>query len=157
MKRIDLTVNGFIFSDDKVLLIYHKNHKMWLGVGGHLDKNETPDGQLLKEIKEETGLEVVIISAGHEVVISDHVVRNCPTPFHADLHDVGDHLHYAQYYVCSSKDGSRGIIPEKAEFEDYRWFTEEEVQNHPEIWKTTKSIVKVAFEFYKNKENMRVK
>lgn len=150
MKRIDFTVNGFIFQGNKILLIYHKNHKMWLGVGGHLEDGETPDSQLMKEVKEETALNVEVLDAGPKVKISDHVVRNCPTPFHADLHGVGDHLHYAQYYVCTIKDKNTIVTPEKREFEIYKWFTEEEVANHHEIWNTTKSIVKAAFKFYRS-------
>ena len=32
------------------------NHDKWLGIGGHFEKNETPDECLLREAWEETGL-----------------------------------------------------------------------------------------------------
>ena len=58
--KTDLVVAGYIFSKDKVLLIHHKKLDLWLPVGGHIEKNETPDEALLREIKEEIGIDVRI-------------------------------------------------------------------------------------------------
>jgi len=35
------------------------NHNKWLGIGGHLEKGETAEEANIREIKEETGLEVI--------------------------------------------------------------------------------------------------
>ena len=35
-----------------------ENEGKWIGVGGHLEENEAPEECVLREIKEETGLEV---------------------------------------------------------------------------------------------------
>ena len=35
-----------------------ENEGKWIGVGGHLEENESPEECVLREIKEETGLEV---------------------------------------------------------------------------------------------------
>ena len=34
------------------------NSGKWLGVGGHLEKNETPNECILREVREETGIEL---------------------------------------------------------------------------------------------------
>ena len=34
------------------------NHDKWIGVGGHFEKDESPEECLLREVREETGLEV---------------------------------------------------------------------------------------------------
>lgn len=34
------------------------NHEKWIGVGGHFEENESPEECLLREVKEETGLEL---------------------------------------------------------------------------------------------------
>ncbi len=35
--KIDFTVDVFIVYENKVLLIFHKKHNMWLQVGGHIE------------------------------------------------------------------------------------------------------------------------
>lgn len=44
----------------KVLLHRHKKHSLWLPIGGHIEKDETPTQAVLREIKEETGLDVIL-------------------------------------------------------------------------------------------------
>ena len=57
--KIDLDVAGYIFDGEKVLLVHNKKLDLWLPVGGHIEKDETPDDALLREVKEETGLELI--------------------------------------------------------------------------------------------------
>ena len=37
---------------------HDENEGKWIGVGGHLEENEAPEECVLREIKEETGLEI---------------------------------------------------------------------------------------------------
>jgi len=56
---LDIVVAGYLVKDGKVLLVDHKLLNCWLPVGGHIDKNETPDDALRREVKEELdGLEI---------------------------------------------------------------------------------------------------
>lgn len=139
--KTDLTVNGFIFKDDKVLLIYNPKYQMWLGVGGHIDPDTTPDEQMVKEAKEEVGLDIEILSLSPEIKISDSALRGTALPFYADVHNVGDHNHYSQYYVCVPRDPSQKIVSDDREVKKYNWFTESEIEINQEIKKTTKAIV----------------
>lgn len=56
------TVLCYIFKDDEVLMLKKNevkgdmNSSKWLGVGGHIEENESPDDAILRETKEETGL-----------------------------------------------------------------------------------------------------
>jgi len=54
----DFTVATFVIHNDKVLLLWHKKLQMWLPPGGHIDRNELPDEAAIREVLEETGLEV---------------------------------------------------------------------------------------------------
>jgi len=58
----DFTVATFVINDDKVLLLWHKKLQMWLPPGGHIDPNELPDQAAIREVFEETGLEVLLAS-----------------------------------------------------------------------------------------------
>lgn len=44
----------------KVLLHRHKKHLLWLPIGGHIEKNETPEEAVLREVKEETNLDIIL-------------------------------------------------------------------------------------------------
>ena len=61
---MDETVLAYIFKQDKVLMLYRNKKKndinegKWMGVGGHIEKGETPDQALKREVKEETNLDV---------------------------------------------------------------------------------------------------
>lgn len=52
----------YIEKDNKYLMLHRVkkvndlNHDKWVGIGGKLMENETPDECLLREVKEETGL-----------------------------------------------------------------------------------------------------
>ena len=37
-------------------MLFRSNKDKWIGVGGHFEKDETPEECLLREVKEETGL-----------------------------------------------------------------------------------------------------
>lgn len=62
MKKSNLTTLCYIEQDNKYLMMHRVkkekdiNKDKWIGVGGHFEKNESPENCLLREVKEETGL-----------------------------------------------------------------------------------------------------
>ncbi len=57
------TVTGFVSAQGRTALHWHK-FGMWLPPGGHVEANEDPVEAVLREVKEETGLDVEIVPAG---------------------------------------------------------------------------------------------
>ncbi|MDK9580759.1 DNA (cytosine-5-)-methyltransferase [Sneathia sanguinegens] len=59
----------YIEKDDEILMLYRNKKKndinkgKWLGVGGHIEEGESPYECVVREIKEETGLEVKKVRA----------------------------------------------------------------------------------------------
>lgn len=59
-----LTTLCYIEQDDKYLMLHRVkkkndlNHDKWIGIGGKFEKDETPEECLLREAREETGLEL---------------------------------------------------------------------------------------------------
>lgn len=142
--KTDLTVGGYIFSGDKVLLILHGKLDLWLPVGGHIDENETPDGALIREIKEETGLDVELLDKPN-LPIDGNVKYNLATPFHVNVHSVGDHDHCCFYYVCKAM--NPGQLEINKELKDFAWFTKEDL-NQDRVPLDVRNICLKAFEIY---------
>lgn len=65
MKLLPETVLAYIEKDNSFLMLYRNKKKhdinanKWIGVGGHLEPGESKEQALYREIKEETGLDVV--------------------------------------------------------------------------------------------------
>ena len=59
------TVLAYIEKDNQYLLLFRNKKKVdinkgkWIGVGGHIEKSETPVDALIREVKEETNLDVL--------------------------------------------------------------------------------------------------
>jgi ADP-ribose pyrophosphatase YjhB (NUDIX family) len=59
---MDFTVEALVVHENRVLLIYHQQLHKWLPLGGHIELDEDPEQALFREITEESGLEVDILS-----------------------------------------------------------------------------------------------
>ena len=66
MKNRDVRYQGAIIRDDQILLIRHREHESersyWLLPGGGIEPDETEEDCVRREIKEETNLDVSVIS-----------------------------------------------------------------------------------------------
>jgi len=58
----DFTATTFVVQDGRTLLIYHKQIREWFPPGGHIDRDELPCDAAVREVREETGLDVEIIA-----------------------------------------------------------------------------------------------
>ena len=57
----DFTGATFVVHEDKLLMLYHDKLGMWLPPGGHIEPNELPDEAAVREVWEETGVEVELV------------------------------------------------------------------------------------------------
>ena len=61
----------YIENDDKFLMLHRvkkqddMNEGKWIGVGGHVESQETPEECLVREVKEETGLDARNAEGGY--------------------------------------------------------------------------------------------
>ena len=57
-----LTASGVVFHKDHILLIHHKRIGAWLPPGGHVEDMELPHEAVVREVFEETGVVVEVLS-----------------------------------------------------------------------------------------------
>ena len=105
----------------KVLLHKHKKLNIWLPVGGHIEKGETPIDAVKREAKEEANLDLFLINKSK--LIKTNFVTEITLPIsileeNIPMHrNVKAHKHIDLIYVAKAKN------PKKIKMEEiYGWF-----------------------------------
>jgi len=97
------TATGFVVHEDHVALHWHRKVQAWLPPGGHIDHNEDPVQAVLREIREEAGLQAEVVSTG-PLFYLDYPEQVTPpvTIMVEDIHDPvqGYHQHIDMIYFC---------------------------------------------------------
>ena len=133
----DFVSTVFIVKDKKVLLIKHKKIGLWLPPGGHIEENETPEEAAMREIKEETGLDIDLKPEKfHRISVLK--------PHHVEIHPIREgHEHISFVYFTKPLGGE--LIKNKEEHDDIRWFSEKDLDSdevHVEIRHFGKEAIK---------------
>ena len=135
-KKIDLTVGACIVFRGKILLMHHKKLNKWLFPGGHIATNETPDRAIIREVREETGLNLNFANFSM-LKQSPEEIEKLALPFHTNLHSVGDHDHYCAYYL-GTVDNPDFI--KNHESKDLKWFDVEEIKRSENLLPSIKQM-----------------
>ena len=143
--KTDLVVAGYIFNEDKVLLIHHKKLDLWIPVGGHIDKDETPNEALLREVKEEVGIDVDILNKS-DISLKGNIKNGLAAPFYVNVHSVGDHDHCCFFYICKLKNNKK--IKINKEIKNFNWFTKKDL-NKDYVPEDVRNIGIKAFELFR--------
>lgn len=110
----------------KVLLHMHKKHNLWLGIGGHLEKDENPIEAVLREVKEETDLDITFIK---EKLLKIEDVEELVSPVTilqerlAPYKDEPAHYHVDLIYFAICKNPQRIKMEE-----EFGWFSKKDLQ-----------------------------
>ena len=112
----ELTTLCYIEKDDKYLMLHRVSKKndinkdKWIGVGGHLEKDESPEECLLREVKEETGL-----------ILTSYKYRGTITFVSGDG--------CTEYMALYTADGFIGEVPGECDEGVFEWVPKEDVIN----------------------------
>lgn len=99
------TVAVFVVWEGKVLLHFHPKLGMWLPPGGHIEKDELPDEAAVREVLEETGVEIELVGERREDV-EDPVQLHRPAG--VQLEDIGPgHQHIDLIYFARPSGSTR--------------------------------------------------
>lgn len=111
----------YVVDDDKVLMTWNKKMQNWIPVGGHIEQNELPCDSVIREAKEESGLDIELVS------LDESITANLIQPMHVHLdHVKEDHKHINMIYFGVVKGGS--LFSESDEQTALKWFSKEEIE-----------------------------
>lgn len=119
------TATGFVVQDGATLLHWHAKLRAWMPPGGHVMPNEDPVEAVLREVEEETGLQVEIVPVrsiewglSHPTLVSPPL-----TIMVEDIDDPvdGPHHHIDFIYVC------RPMAPVGDAPDGWRWVTRDDL------------------------------
>jgi ADP-ribose pyrophosphatase YjhB (NUDIX family) len=115
---IHITSSGFVINKtkDKVLMVHHNIFKAWSLPGGHADGNENLLNVAISEIKEETGLEEIVLLSDK---ITSLDILSASGHFRRGNY-VAAHLHISVVYLFQADDNMKvNIKPD--ENSDVKW------------------------------------
>jgi 8-oxo-dGTP pyrophosphatase MutT (NUDIX family) len=109
------TVTGFVCRDERTALHWHPRVQAWLPPGGHIEPNEDPLQAVLREVREETGLDVRVLDAVEPLPRG----TTLPSPVRMSIFDIGPdsrtaapHQHIDLIYFTVPVDDAQPLVPE---------------------------------------------
>ena len=136
----DFTATTFVVLGGWTLLLYHKQLRQWFPPGGHIHRAELPCDAAVREVREESGLEVELLSSRSSI----GQVGVLSQPECILLEEIAPgHQHIDLIYFASVIGGCLKLS--EAEAEAYWWCTAEELES-PDIAEDIRRLGKMAIE-----------
>lgn len=138
----DFTATTFVVENGRALLLLHRKLGKWFPPGGHIDPNELPDAAAIREVREETGLEVELLTASRTL----GPVQVLPQPYCILLENISaGHQHIDLIYFARVRGGT--LAHAEREAHAARWFSWDELAG-PEIAEDIRELGRSAIEQY---------
>lgn len=131
------TASAFIVNKNrnKMVVIYHKINNAWTYPGGHADGEEDLLSVAVKEVKEETGLDIKVLDNNIFAIWSGPVKGHIKNGKY-----VSSHLHFDVLYLMEADDFIP-LVYNKDESNGIKWISFDEAQSDS-IWELVRPIHK---------------
>ena len=100
-----------VIDNGSILLVDHRNAQLWLPAGGHVELDEDPRRTVVRELKEELGLDVALHAVGPPTMVTVTETVGL-TAGHTDV---------SLWYVVQGNRAAK-IEFDQSEFDAVRWF-----------------------------------
>ena len=100
-----------VLDGENILLVDHKNAQLWLPSGGHVEPDEDPRITVVRELKEELGLDIAVAAVGPPIMVTVSETVGL-TSGHTDV---------SLWYVVKGE-RTTTLVFDKNEFSDVCWF-----------------------------------
>ncbi|MFC7155070.1 NUDIX hydrolase [Halomarina halobia] len=142
----------YIVNEGATALHDHERLGMWLPPGGHVDRDELPHEAAIREVREETGLDVDLLAPVGDV--TSETVRSIPQPQQFLLEDIdvyptGEVGHQHVDFVYYGRVDSRDVRPDgddEAAPARWKWFTRTELRENARLEPDVAEIGRRAIE-----------
>ncbi len=129
----EVALKAFIGLEDRVLLSRDFGMTNWDSPGGRMHFNESPKEGLMREVKEEIGIDIEV-----------------GDPFHTDVFtpinpNKSSRPRFLVAYYATPSDPSQPFVLAPDEIEEARWFTKEEAAAIP-VWDEYRRVLEVFFD-----------
>jgi ADP-ribose pyrophosphatase YjhB (NUDIX family) len=128
------TASVFVLKDNKVLMLKQTRSKFWLLPGGHIDDGELPHEAAIREVKEETNLDIEILQVP-DLGARTEIAIPLPVPFAMRLLPCRDKKDIDSLFTAKVIGGELKIDEES---EEAKWFTKKELFSNPAVGPNTR-------------------
>ena len=137
-----VVASGFVYAkkEQKFLVIYHNDMKMYVYPGGHIDScDKNPLEAAKREVKEETGITDIkeVLVADNELVPIDMDTQLIP---YNERLDLPEHYHYDFRYLFTV-DSIEEVKIDRSESSNFKWITVEEFGEDENFGKITNKLM----------------
>jgi 8-oxo-dGTP pyrophosphatase MutT (NUDIX family) len=138
----DFTATTFVVHEGRTQLLLHRKLGKWFPPGGQIDPHELPDQAALREVREETGLEVELLARSSRL----GNVLVLPQPYCILLEDISpEHQHIDLIYFARVCGGNLAYAEREAQAA--RWLSWDALDN-PEIAEDIRELGRRAIESF---------
>lgn len=125
-EKYDFVVSLFVVHNRRVLFAHHPRYQWWAPVGGHVDLDEDPEQTIFREMQEETGLEIEVLSKKPDIT-PDAGTKLLYRPNYMDVYDANPpHKHIALIYFARAKSDK---FVKSDEHLELKWLGEGELED----------------------------
>jgi 8-oxo-dGTP pyrophosphatase MutT (NUDIX family) len=124
----DFISTVFIVFQGKVLLRQHEKYNIWTGAGGHVELDEDPNQAAIREVKEEVGLDIELISDDiYSFPAYNHKYKDLVAPFAMNIHQIKDGPHHHIDLIFAAIAHTDQVILESPN-DVVKWMTKDEIE-----------------------------
>lgn len=144
--RKSMTSSVYVVNENKVLLHRHKKYNTIFPLGGKIDGNEVPHETAIREVYEESGLNIDLYNRDNELNLGR--VVQLISPMYTLLENVDKEVENIDF-IYFAKAITTEINPQNGESKEFYWFTKEEIEKNEDIKPHVKAMALDALSILK--------